>query len=461
MEQYTIDWLKLHIAVNPGVRICSAITYFGSASQLCSAPRGELLQCRYLDEETVDRILGVDEKQVSDIAAVCDKYGWSIITPDDPEYPRELKGIKDFPFVLFAEGDIGLLGKYPKISVVGTRTPGEQALMATYLLTCSLTSMNVVTVSGGALGIDAASHEGALTGNGGTIAVLGCGLGSDYLPENSFMRKRIAKNGLLLSEFSPFVPPSRYTFPRRNRIISALSEITVVAESAQRGGSLITAEYAFKQHRKVFCFAEDIVSSPGCSELLKKGAEAFRSPGDLINSCRYGTDGIVYDKAYMYYDLHNDGIHGVHIIKHSTMTADSFAVYNGITPAEARRVLGNKLKNGTPAKKQETQRRGSTVRQPEKHAERPRGEEKAPDPAAVCELPPETGREEKKKVTVLPGSFSENARAVYAVLDDQPQYFDEIQHKTFLSSRDVMSAITELELEDLVALHPGDRVSRI
>lgn len=449
----TLDWVKLNISVAAGVKTCALVSYFGSASAVYAAGKEAVLRSRITDRATVEAIFSADEKKALDVIAVCEKNGWHIVDRDSRFYPEALKGIKDAPFVLYCAGDPDILAKEPKISVVGTRNPTDKGLMAAYMLACCLSSLNVVTVSGGALGIDSASHEGALTGNGGTLAVLGSGLGADYLPENTFLRRRIGKNGALITEQPPFEEPTRYSFPRRNRIISALSPATVVVESGVRGGSLITADLAKRQGRRVYCFAEDIVKSPGCSELLKNGAYPFSVPGDLLTGFGFVPAEGSYDEVYMNADMHNDGIKGVHVIKPSTMTADSFAAYNGVTPDEARRVMGARLKQpaGVPVKKEKkpAEKLPSEFRPPAKK----KTEAKPPVPLSPA-------REEKKE-TPPPEYLSDEAKKVLAALTDEPRYFDEIQYVTSLPAQDVMTAVTELELEDLAALHPGNRVSRI
>lgn len=422
------------------------VSRFGSASALYAAGKETALRSRAADEITVNAVFAADEKKARDIMALCEKNGWHILDEENRFYPEGLKGLRDAPFVLYCAGNPEMLIKEPKISVVGTRHPSDKGLMAAYTLAGCLSSLNVVTVSGGALGIDAAAHEGALTGNGGTIAVLGSGLGAEYLTENVFMRNRIEKNGALITELPPYEEPTRYSFPRRNRIIAALSPLTVVAESGVRGGSLITADLATRQGKRVYCFNEDIVSSPGCSQLLQNGAYPFSVPGDLLTGFGFAAEAGSYDEVYMNADLHNEGISGVHIIKPSTMTADNFAAYNGITPAEARRVLGNRLKPST----------ANAVPKSVPAAKTPAPKQEKTEQLSVTVSPPG----EEKKEPLVPEYLSEEAKAVWAALTEEPQYFDEIQYKTSLPAQDVMTAVTELELEDLAVLHPGNRVSK-
>lgn len=452
IDDSAFQWLKLHISAPAGAGTCRLVSAFGSAAGLYAAGRSAALGCRGADEKTVDAIFSADEKKAGDIVLLCEKYGWHVVDRDSPFYPAALKGVRDAPFVLFCAGEPETLTREPKISVVGTRSPSDKGLMAAYMLACCLSSLGAVTVSGGALGIDSAAHEGALTGNGGTVAVLGCGLGSDYLPENSFLRRRIGANGALITEMLPFEAPTRYSFPRRNRIISGLSPATVVVESGARGGSLITAELARRQGRRVYCFAEDIVQSPGCSALLQSGgAYPFSVPGDLLAGFGFAPDAGSYDEVYMNADMHNDGIKGVHVIKPSTMTADSFAAYNGVTPDEARLVMGDRLKHssGDPVKKRAPAEVPPAKKRP---PAKKKAEKDLPAPASPVK--------EEKNDPPPPEYLSDAAKAVLAALTGEPRYFDEIQYITSLPAQDVMTAVTELELEDLAVLHPGNRVSK-
>ena len=145
--------------------------------------------------------------------------------------------------MLFVWGDETILNSEVMLSVVGTRKASNYSMRVTRLLSSRLARAGAVIVSGGALGVDSAAHTGAMEG-GRTIAVLGCGLGTDYLRDNAALRREISKNGAVITEYFPFTPASRTTFPMRNRIISGMSLGTIVVEAGERSGSLITARLA-------------------------------------------------------------------------------------------------------------------------------------------------------------------------------------------------------------------------
>lgn len=169
---------------------------------------------------------------------------------DDDVYPALLKEIDDPPIALFAIGNLSLI-KEIKVAIIGSRKPTPVGKKIAQQLAFGLSELGVNVTSGMALGIDGAVHQAALDLNAPTIAVMGCGLDIIYPRRHRSMFEQIARSGLLLSEYSPGSPPTRYSFPQRNRIISGLCHGTVVIEAAARSGSLITARLAMEQNREV------------------------------------------------------------------------------------------------------------------------------------------------------------------------------------------------------------------
>jgi DNA processing protein len=201
----------------------------------------------------------------------------------DPAYPPLLRQINDPPMVLFVRGEVNLLTQ-PLLAMVGSRNPSIEGKrnaeeFAAYLARCGLG-----IVSGMAMGIDAASHRGALKSGGATIAVWGTGLDKPYPPSHRDLAEEIAQRGLLVSEFPPGTPPLPYNFPRRNRIISGLCVGTLVVEAAQTSGSLITARLASEQGREVFAIPGSIHNplAHGCHRLIREGAKLVESAGDIL-----------------------------------------------------------------------------------------------------------------------------------------------------------------------------------
>ena len=215
--------------------------------------------------------------------------GIKVIRPEDPGYPRLLSEIGDPPKELFYEGDINLLNSRC-FAVVGSRKCSLAGAKSSELIGKRLAKAGITVVSGLASGIDAAAHSGALASGGKTIAVLGNGTDICYPKINADIQKKIAANGLLISEYPPGTLAKSYFFPRRNRIISGISEATIVVEAALRSGSLITAEAAIEQGREVFAVPGMIsmTGSLGCNHLLADGAMPIFDINQFMNDigCR-------------------------------------------------------------------------------------------------------------------------------------------------------------------------------
>jgi len=201
----------------------------------------------------------------------------------DTCYPALLTLIADPPRRLWYRGDLSVLSR-PRVAIVGSRKSTDYGRWAAHTIAKRLSSSGVCVVSGMADGIDAAAHRGALAGGSPTIAVFGCGLDICFPKSNRELMKEIARRGLLLSEYEPGTRPAKYTFPRRNRIISGLSVATVVAEAGVSSGSLITAECALEQGREVYAVPGDInrIGSIGCNKLIADGARPLVFIDDIL-----------------------------------------------------------------------------------------------------------------------------------------------------------------------------------
>lgn len=236
------------------------------------------------------------------------------LTLADARYPSSLLNIEDPPLVLYLQGHVDLVwqldhqdnptrgdvqGKSPYkhakdgIAMVGSRNPTPQGLATAHAFAQTFTQAGLVVVSGLALGIDGAAHEGAMEGQqnndeGCTIAVIGTGLDRVYPSKHLALAHRIVQHGLMISEFPLGTPPLPANFPKRNRIISALSLGTLVVEAAVKSGSLITARLASEHGKEVFAIPGSIHStqSRGCHALLKQGAKLVESAQDVLEELR-------------------------------------------------------------------------------------------------------------------------------------------------------------------------------
>lgn len=217
-----------------------------------------------------------------------EKVEWSkennveFISFNNADYPYILKNIKEPPYGLFLKGNRSLL-RGRKVAIIGSRNCSNYASEVTKLLTKDLISYNITILSGGAKGVDSIAHKEAIDGKGKTVVVLGCGIDVVYPSQNYNLFKRVEKEGLIISEFLPGTRPMAYNFPRRNRIISGLSELVIVVEASKKSGSLITVDYALEQGKEVMAIPGSIFSEGnyGTNQLLRDGAHFFCGLEDL------------------------------------------------------------------------------------------------------------------------------------------------------------------------------------
>lgn len=197
----------------------------------------------------------------------CDVVLWT-----DYRYPLALKRIVDAPPFFYAKGNIGLLS-CPGLAIVGSRKFHPQSLKKARQIARELSSVGITVVSGMALGIDQAAHGAALLEKGKTVAVLGTGINVIYPKQHKDLYYAIAEQGLVISEFSPFMPAHAQNFPIRNRLISGISEGVLIVEAELKSGSLITARLALEQNKNVYvCRPEHELHSLGCQKLIEEGA---------------------------------------------------------------------------------------------------------------------------------------------------------------------------------------------
>ncbi len=217
-----------------------------------------------------------------------------ILTWDSVNYPAQLLTINDPPLVLFVQGNPLTLSQMA-VGIVGARNATQQGILNARLFAQTLAEKNITVISGLALGIDAAAHEGALLASNNsysTIAVMGTGIDRVYPSSHRDLAHRIATKGAVISEFPVGTPPIAHNFPRRNRLIAGLSRGILVVEAAVRSGSLITARVAGEQGREVLAIPGSIHAplSKGCHQLIKQGAKLVESAHDILEELHLLTD---------------------------------------------------------------------------------------------------------------------------------------------------------------------------
>lgn len=381
-------WLWLQCALGAGAKTDELIVYFGDPEKMYNAGSNEWRLSGLLTDKKINALKSISPSETGGIFRECKSKGYSIITPDSVNYPERFKQLRDMPLVLYALGDTSVLKDTVSIGVVGTRNASNYGIETAQKLSFALASCGVTIVSGGALGIDSEAHVGAMLAKGRTVAFLGCGLSFDYLKENASLRRAITKYGAVVSEFAPFTPASRTTFPIRNRLISGLTLGTLVIEAGIKSGSLITANYALEQGKDVFAVPGDIVRSSfdGANHLIKNGAKPVFSAMDILS-----------EYEYLYGDL-------IDFSKAETSLSQ-------IPYVEYRKTKKAVVSEKTIVKEKLVEEKST-----------------------------------KEKKSELDDSFSNEAKKVYSVLSSEPTHVDDILRQTALKMSDVLSALTELEL---------------
>ena len=393
MNNESVYWLWLAKTLGAGAKTADIINYFGSARMLYEKGSREWRLSGILTASQINKLSLFSPSQFAETLRVCVDNGWRIITPDSEYYPKRLRVIADPPSVLFVWGDETILNSEVMLSVVGTRKASNYSMRVTRLLSSKLAKAGAVIVSGG------------------TIAVLGCGLGTDYLRDNAALRREISKNGAVITEYFPFTPASRTTFPMRNRIISGMSLGTIVVEAGERSGSLITARLA-----------------------LSEGRDVFAVPGEVITSAFTGTNRLIHDGAKPVFTA-------LDVLEEYYYTYPDKIDLSG-----ADKPLGEALKNMPIEEVSVPEAAHRAVRQKSKTAQRKAAENKTPQKSAPRELP---------------DSLTENAKKLYSVLTTEPRHIDDLSEEAKLSSADTLAALTELELYSLVALSEGKHYYKV
>ena len=289
-------WLRLLLTPRLGPAACRALlATFGSPQAIFHATPSALSAC--LKPADVARVR-LEPPALSDavlrtqtwLAAADEVAPRAVLTLGDAAYPADLLALADPPLLLFAQGDVALL-RGRAVAMVGSRSPTAQGRDNAHAFARALSEAGVTVVSGLAQGVDGAAHEGALEGGTGrTIAVVGTGLDRVYPKEHLELAHRIAQSGLLLSEFPLGTPPRPGHFPKRNRLVAALSRATLVVEAALQSGSLITARLAGELGREVLAIPGSIHSpqSRGCHALIKQGAKLVETAQDVLEELNWG-----------------------------------------------------------------------------------------------------------------------------------------------------------------------------
>lgn len=417
-------WIWIQCALGAGAKLSEIISAFGSMSQLYVATPEERRESGVLTRSQIKKIETTPLEKAAEIEMTCRKNGWHIVTPESENYPNAFRELDDFPAALYVDGDPSVLSCPAAVGMVGTRKASSYAIDIAHRLSAELAAAGITVVSGGALGVDSACHNGAMIVEGRTVAFMGCGLGTDYLIQNEPLRRAISQHGAVVSEFPPFFAASSRTFPVRNRLISGMSRCVVVIEAGERSGSLITARLAAEQGRLVYAVPGDVLSSSylGTNKLIEQGAKPLFTANEIIS---------IYE---MYYPglIENDG-EEIPISK----SRKFIGAVKKIEEKNEKGYLNNFGKSYTIKDKADFSRDTAEVFVPE-------NEEKEEEFLSA----------EKPEA---PKGLSDMGIRVYSVLDGSGKSADEIAVELKENYTAVISALTELEISGAAECISGKR----
>lgn len=399
-------WLRLSKALGfCNKKIKALYEMYSDISVFFEGGENEWRFCGIFSDRDLDHLKNIGRETSDSIISRCEELGYSIISIDDSLYPQCLREISDPPAVIYVWGNLPDVDNLDSVGIVGTRTASNYGLKNSYSFGYALSRYGIVVISGGALGVDCASHRGALAANGVTVCVRGCGINYPYLMDNAAMREAITNKGAVISEYPPDTPPMPYQFPERNRIIAALSDGLLIIESGKKSGSLITAGYALQMGRQLFALlGNNSPENEGSNGMIKNGsAKPITDIMDIVVALRNSEVQFEPDE-----DIPLDELEKI--------------------PVKPHREKANKAK---PSKQKEK-------KQPE-HTEQ--------EMLA------------KKPVHREVSGLSQDAEKVYRYLSADPVNTDKISQDTCLPISRVLTALTQLEIYDLVVSKGGRRFS--
>ena len=404
-----------------------------------------------LSEDLCDK----STEKAQKIVNYCQSAKVGILTYDSKDYPASLRSLKNPPAVLYYIGNLPDFNKSLCIAVVGTRTMSEYGMRAAYKIAYEVAAAGAVVVSGMALGIDGIASCAAISARGKTVAVLGCGIEIAYPKEHKKLRDIIRQNGAVITEFAPGTEPRGMNFPIRNRIISGLSQGTVVIDADKNSGSMITAKNAILQGRDVYAVPANIDSenSSGTNSLIRDGAQAVLCGNDIIRN-------------YMY--IYRDRINVMKLMnaeKHSEF--DPVAVKNmGIAlrfrPEEPKSDLPDAVAKAERGKRRDASEESDANDLP---AFKPKSAPKAKATEAKAAAKDEVKATETSAPTPKRSGGDDSAKILEKLSEKQRKIFDEMPldravtvdylTRTGFALGEVISALTVLEIKGLVASLPG------
>lgn len=283
-------WLSL--SCTPGLETFSKLlNRFESPEKIYDADGESIASCIGSRSSDYNLLIDKSTERAERIIDFCKRKNIGILTYFDDRFPNKLRKIKNPPVLFYYRGVLPDFNSETFISIVGTRLLTEYGKRNTFSASCDLARAGAIIVSGMAIGIDGVAHAGALAAGKRTVAILGCGIDICYPIHHRKLAQNIVKTGCVITEYAPGTRPDKHNFPTRNRLISGLSDATLLIEGRERSGALITARRALEQKRLVYALPGNVgnVNSEASNLIIKNGAKLFTSADDVVRD---------FDKIY-------------------------------------------------------------------------------------------------------------------------------------------------------------------
>lgn len=451
-EDHGILWVWLSFACGAGSRNADLLLdYFGSSiCDIYEADEKEYLKIPELPRMTAEKLCGKSLRAAQEVIAFCRNEGVGILTPDSPLYPARLGRIMNRPLTLYYRGILRDLEPEVCIAEVGTRDMSEYGSHSAYSIAYDLAKAGAIVVSGMAKGVDGMAHRGALDAGGYTVAVLGNGIDRPYPTEHTALMSEIAKNGIVVTEYRPFTVPAGHNFPLRNRIISGLSQGTVVIEAPVSSGALITAKYAEEQGRDVFALPGKVgeYNSSGTNRLIQGGAKIITRAADIL--------------------LEYQPLYGNKIDLNSIPSIKSQSLRSPVDLAPVRSAAGYSGKAIKEKAARDAAKRSESALLSSAEKKK-KAETKAPPESGIISEKRDIIPDRKAEPTAgpesrhadIPSDLPEEQKRILSVIEEKKQATsDDIARETGMPIGEVLATLTMLELCDLITALPGGAYSR-
>lgn len=410
---------------------------FGSIKDVYLADYDEYIE-RGIGERLAETLSDKSLDGAYSIMKYCEITGVGILTYSDETYPKSLRSLKDPPAVLYYVGELPDFNKHLCIATVGTRKMSEYGMRSAYKIAYETAASGAVVISGMALGIDAVAASAAMAAGGKTVAVLGCGIDVIYPREHKRLYNAIKEKGAILTEYPPSTEPRGFNFPQRNRIISGLSQGTVVIDAGENSGALITAKTAILQGRDVYAVPSNIDSenSSGTNSLIRDGAQAVLCGNDIVKNYVYLFRDTLDVQRMKASEARSDFDASV-LSRFGIRARGGVPAFEGIS-AKAEKENGQHSE--VKEKTRENKNRGA--RAPVSEPLAPREEHRGDDSMAALQ------------------SLDEKQRRIFDEMPlDRAISLDHLL-KTGFKLGEIMSALTKLEIKGLISSLPGGLYTR-